>query len=401
MQKKPLPESRMPELPPRILLGPGPSNAEPRVLRAMMSPVIGYLDPDFMLVLDEVSELLKVVFQTDESITMALSGTGSAGMEAGINSLLEPGDTAILCVCGFFGERMADMAARVGADLVVLRSDWGTPFPAEMLEAELKRRSGVKLVATVHAETSTGVLQPLGDISRLAREYDALFMVDAVTSLGGTAVTVDDLGIDYCYSATQKCIGCPPGLSPAALSLRSHETVRGRKHKPASWYLDLALIANYWGEHVYHHTAPVSMILGLREGLRMVLEEGLEARYARHARTAAALRAGLEALGLDLVVADAHRLDQITPVWIPDGVDDQQVREALLRRHNIEIGRGLGQFSGKVWRVGLMGASSRLENVMALLAALEEILPEAGFEVGAGAGVAAASKALTTSGPTA
>ena len=397
MPKNPLPESKMPELPPRLLLGPGPSNAEPRVLRAMMSPVIGYLDPDFMLVLDEVSELLKVVFQTEESVTMALSGTGSAGMEAGINSLLEPGDTAILCVCGFFGERMADMATRIGANLVMLRSDWGKPFPAEMLEEELRKHEQVKLVATVHAETSTGVLQPLDDISRLAREHDALFMVDAVTSLGGTEVTVDELGMDYCYSATQKCIGCPPGLSPSALSPKGHETVKARKQKPASWYLDLGLIANYWGEeHVYHHTAPVSMILGLREGLRMALEEGLEERYARHARNAAALRAGLEALGLDLVVAAEDRLNQITPVWIPEGVDDLYVRQALLRRYNIEIGRGLGQFAGKVWRIGLMGASCRLENVMALLAALEEILPEAGFEVGAGAGVGAASRAMTT-----
>ena len=363
----------------------------------MMSPVIGYLDPDFMLVLDEVSELLKVVFQTEESVTMALSGTGSAGMEAGINSLLEPGDTVILCVCGFFGERMADMAGRIGANLVMLRSDWGKPFPAEMLEAELKKHERVKLVATVHAETSTGVLQPLGDIARLAQEHDTLFMVDAVTSLGGTAVTVDELGIDYCYSATQKCIGCPPGLSPAALSPKGHEAIRARQQKPASWYLDLGLIANYWGEeHVYHHTAPVSMILGLREGLRMALEEGLEERYARHARHAAALRAGLEALGLDLVVTPEHRLNQITPVWIPEGVDDLYVRQALLRRYNIEIGRGLGQFAGKVWRIGLMGASCRLENVMALLVALEEILPEAGFEVGAGAGVGAASRAMTT-----
>ena len=390
-----LPESAMPVVPPRILLRAGPNNASPRVLQAMMSPIIGYLDPDFMLIVDEVSELLKRVFQTDESLTMALSGTGSAGMEAGLNSLLEPGDTAVLCVNGFFGERMADMADRVGANVVALRGEWGRPFPAEMLEAELEKHSRVKLVAVVHAETSTGILQPLRDLSRLAKEHDALFMVDAVTSLGGCEVAVDRWGIDYCYSATQKCLACPPGLSPVALSPGAHQAVLERKRKPTSWYLDLALIANYWGfDHVYHHTAPVSMVLGLREALRIALEEGLEARFARHRRHGAALRAGLEALGLALVAPEGFRLDQITPVWIPDGVDDAQVRKTLLRGYNIEIGRGLGEFAGKVWRFGLMGESSKPEYVLALLAALEEILPRVGYEVGSGAGVAATSQSL-------
>ena len=390
-----MPESRVPVVPPRILLGPGPSGAEPRVLQAMMAPMIGYLDPDFILIMEEVSELLKRVFQTEQSVTMALSGTGSAGMEAGLNSLLEPDDTVVMCICGFFGERMADMAGRVGANVVTLRSEWGRPFPGEMLEAELKKHPKVKVVTAVHAETSTGVMQPLEDLSRLAKEHDALFMVDAVTSLGGSEVTVDRWDADYCYSATQKCLGCPPGLAPAALSPRAHDAIKARDRKPASWYLDLALIANYWGfEHVYHHTAPVSMILGLREGIRIVLEEGLEARYARHRRNSAALRAGLEALGLELVVAPGFRLDQITPVWIPEGVDDQRVRQMLLREYTIEIGRGLGEFAGRVWRIGLMGASSRQEYVMALLSALEEILPRVEFEVPQGAGVAAASKSL-------
>ena len=261
------PESLMPVVPPRILLGPGPSSANPRVLQAMMAPMIGYLDPDFLLIMDEISQLLKAPFQTEESLTMALSGTGSAGMEAGLSSLLEPDDTVVICVCGFFGERMVDMAGRVGANVIALRSDWGQPFPAEMLEAELKKHAKVKLVAAVHAETSTGILQPLEGLSTLAEEHGALFMVDAVTSLGGSEVTVDRLGIDYCYSATQKCLGCPPGLSPAALSPRGHDIVKTREHKPSSWYLDLGLIANYWGfDHVYHHTAPVSALLGLREG---------------------------------------------------------------------------------------------------------------------------------------
>ena len=396
MAQDQVPESKIPLVPPRILLGPGPSNANPRVLQAMQSQMIGYLDPDFLLIMDEVSQLLKRVFQTEECLTLALSGTGSAGMEAGLSSLLEPDETAVLCVYGFFCERMVEMAGRVGANVVPLRAEWGRPFPAEMLEKELKKHTKVKLVTAIHAETSTGVSQPLEDLSRLAKEHDALFMVDAVTSLGGNEVAVDRWGIDYCYSATQKCLGCPPGLSPVALSPRAHEAVKTRKRKPTSWYLDLSLVANYWGfDHVYHHTAPVSMILGLREGLRVVLEEGLEARFERHRRNAAALRVGLEALGLELVVPSDFRLDQITPVWIPEGVDDDQVRRTLLRAYGIEIGRGLGQFAGKVWRIGLMGDSSKPEYVFALMAALEKILPSMDYEVPQGAGVGAASRALS------
>ena len=236
----------MPQVPPRILLGPGPSMASQRVLQAMMAPMIGYLDPDFLSIIDEVSELLRRVFQTDEALTLALSGTGSAGMEAGLSSLLEPDDTVVMCVYGFFCERMVEMAERVGANVVPLRAEWGKPFPAEMLEDELAKRTDVKMVTAVHAETSVGISQPLEDISRLAKEYDALFMVDAVTSLGGSEVAVDRWGIDYCYSASQKCLACPPGLSPVALGPRAHETVKNRRRKPTSWYLDLALIANYW-----------------------------------------------------------------------------------------------------------------------------------------------------------
>ena len=388
-------ESQMPVVPPRILLGPGPSSAHPRVLKAMMSNMIGYLDPDFLLILDEVSELLKRVFQTEECLTLALSGTGSAGMEAGLTSLLEPDETALICVYGFFCERMVDMAGRIGANVVPLRAEWGRPFPPEMLEEEIRKHPKVKLVTAVHAETSTGVRQPLEDLSRLTKEHDALFMVDAVTSLGGNEVAVDRWNVDYCYSATQKCLACPPGLSPVALSPRALDAVKNRVRKPTSWYLDLALIANYWGyDHVYHHTAPVSMILGLREGLRIVLEEGLEARFERHRRHAAALRAGLEALGMELVAPEGFRLDQITPFWIPKGVDDGVVRQRLLREYGIEIGRGLGQFAGMVWRIGLMGESSKPEYVFALLAALEKILPEVGYEVPRGAGVAAASRTL-------
>ncbi len=396
MTQGPIPDSQIPVVPPRLLLGPGPSNVNPRVLRAMMQPMIGHLDPDFLLILDEVSDLLKRVFQTQDGTTFAVAGTGSAGMQAGITSLLEPGDTVVMCVYGFFCERMVEMAERVGANVVPLRAAWGRPFPVEMLQKELKRHTNVKLVTAIHAETSTGIRQPLEGISGLARDHDAMFMVDAVTSLGGNNLAFDDWGIDYCFSATQKCLGCPPGLSPVALSPRAMDAIESREAPPSSLYLDLALIAKYWGvEHAYHHTAPINMILALREGLRVVLEEGLEARFERHERNAAALRAGLEALGLDLVAPEGSRLAQITPVWIPDGVGDDTVRGMLLREHNIEIGKGFGEFAGRAWRIGLMGESSKPEYALGLLSALEGILPRAGFEVAPGAAVAAASKALT------
>ena len=391
-----LPESKVPQVPRRILLGPGPSNVNPRVLQAMMTDMIGYLDPDFMLIMDEVTELLKRVFQAEEHLTLAVSGTGSAGMEAGLNSLLEPGDTAIVCIDGFFGERLVEMTNRIGANAVPLRADWGAPFPAEMLEAELKSHTNVKLVAAVHGETSTGIRQPLEDLSRLTSDHDALFIVDAVTSLGGNEVAVDRWSIDYCYSATQKCLACPPGLSPVAISPRAQDVMRNRERLPTSWYLDLSLLANYWtSERRYHHTAPVSMIVALREGLRIALEEGLDVRFARHHSNARALWAGLEALGLSLVAPEEYRLDQITPVWIPDGVDDMTVRRTLLSEYSIEIGGGLGDFAGRVWRIGLMGESSKAENVLALLAALEDILPRLEYEVPLGAGVSAARRSLS------
>ncbi|MXY44787.1 MAG: alanine--glyoxylate aminotransferase family protein [Dehalococcoidia bacterium] len=396
MQMSSVPESKVPVMPPRILLGPGPSNTSPRVLQAMMSPMIGYADPEFMVVLDEVSELLRLVFQTEDGLAIALPGTGSAGMQAGLNSLLEPGDTVVICSCGYFGERMADMAERLGANAVVLRGEWGRPFPPEMLEEELGKHDSVKMVSVVHAETSTGVLQPLDEIAALARASGALFMVDAVTSLGGNELNFDALGIDYAYSCSQKCLGAPPGICPVAVGPRALEVIESRTTKPASWYLDLGLIAKYWGpEHVYHHTAPVSMILGLREALRIVLEEGLDDRIARHQLNSAALRAGVSALGLDFLVPESYRLDQITAVNIPDGVDDATVRQRLLREHSIEIGKGFGPFDGSVWRIGLMGESSKAEYLLALLSSLEGILPDEGYEVAQGAAVSAASRRLS------
>ena len=382
-------------LPPRILLGPGPSMVNPRALRAMMQNMIGYLDRDYIPVLDEVAELLKTLFRTEDAATMAISGTGSAGMEAGLASLIEPGDAVVVCICGFFGERMAEMARRFGANVLALRSEWGAPFPEETLEDALRDAGDVKMVAIVHAETSTGVRQPIEGVSRIAAERGAMLMVDAVTSLGGNEVAFDDWRADYCYSASQKCVGSPPGLSPVAVSQRALEYVRARETPPASWYLDLSLNADYWYEpRVYHHTSPVSMILALRESLRIVMEEGLENRFRRHERNAAALRAGLTALGLDMVAADGFQLAQVTPAWIPEGIDEAAVRARLLSDYNMEIGVGLGEFSGRVWRFGLMGESSRPDYVLLALSALEAILPSQGYETAPGAAVAAASAVL-------
>ena len=357
------------DLPPRILLGPGPSMVNPRVLRAMMQNMIGYLDRDYIPVLDEVAERLKALFQTEEAATMALSGTGSAGMEAGLASLLEPGDAVAVCICGFFGERMAYMARRFGANVIPLRSEWGAPFPEEMLEDALRDAGDVKMVAIVQAETSTGVRQPIGGVARLAAERGAMLMVDAVTSLGGNEVAFDEWGADYCYSASQKCIGSPPGLSPVAVSPRALESIRARRAPPASWYLDLSLNAEYWyPPRVYHHTSPVSMILALRESLRIIMEEGMENRFARHERNAAALRAGLAALGLKIIPPEGARLAQVTPVWIPEGIDEAQVRARLLDEYNIEIGVGLGEFGregvalradGRIEPPGLRSARAR------------------------------------------
>ena len=379
-------------IPPRILMGPGPSMAHPRVLQAMMQNMIGYLDPDFITVMDDVVSMLKKVFGTTQN-TLAISGTGSAGMESGLSSLLEPGDRVIMCVYGFFCERMVDMAERIGAEVIPIRADWGKPFPEELLEKALRTHTDVKMVTAIHGETSTGVSQPLEALSALAKQSETLFMVDTVTTLGGNELTVDRLEIDYAYSASQKCLGAPPGMAPVAFSDKSLNRIRDRDTKPSSWYLDLNLLSKYWGEErVYHHTAPVSMLLGLREALSIVLDEGLKERYERHKKNARALVQGLQALGLKTVAPEESRLDQITPVWIPEGVDDDLVRGLLLEEDSIEIGKGLGDFAGRVWRIGLMGESSKKEYVLMLLSAMERILPRAGYEVAVGEAVSAASR---------
>ena len=380
------------KLGPRILLGPGPSDVDPRVLRALSAPTIGHLDPDFIAVMNDTVELLRYVFQTENQLTLPMSGTGSAGMETVLVNLIEPGDRVIICIAGLFGQRMAEIAARCGAMVEVVQTPWGRIIePEEVRKAFAKGPS--KLLAIVQAETSTGVLQPLDEIIRLAHDNGALVVVDAVTSIGGVELRVDDWGIDACYGGTQKCLSCPPGLAPVTLNEAARRVVTGRRTKVQSWYLDLNMIQNYWGqERFYHHTAPVNMIYALREGLRLVQAEGLAERYARHRRNAEALHAGLAAMGLALAAQEGHRLPSLTTVAVPSGVDEARVRLDLLNGFGIEIGGGLGELKGKVWRVGLMGYSSTRRNVILFLSALEAALRAQSFRVPAGAGAAAAEE---------
>ena len=381
--------------PNRILMGPGPSNIHPRVQMAMLAPIVGHLDPYFITVMEDTVELLRSVFRTENRLTFPISGTGSAGMEASFDNFLEPGDVAVVGVNGLFGERMVENALRTGARVIQIPADWGRTIEPEAIEAALKAEKKVKLIAVVHAETSTGVLQPLGDISRLARQYETLFLVDTVTSLGGQEVAVDDWGIDICYSGTQKCLSCPPGLAPFTANEKAISTITARASKVHSWYLDISLLSSYWStSRFYHHTAPISMIYALHEALALVVEEGLEARIQRHLRNGTALQAGLEAMGLQLHAQEGNRLSALTTVRIPEGIEDPKVRQRLLNEFGVEIGGGLGPLKGQVWRIGLMGYSSSAENVLLLLSALEKILTAEGYRMQAGAGVAAAIQSL-------
>jgi alanine-glyoxylate transaminase/serine-glyoxylate transaminase/serine-pyruvate transaminase len=361
----------------RFLMGPGPSDVHPRVLQAMASPMIGHLDPQFIIIMDEVKEMLRRLFKTENHLTFAISATGSAGMETCFVNLLEPGDTAIVCVNGVFGTRMCDIVERCGAKLVRVDAPWGSPIKPSDVKNALEKCSP-KLVAVVHAETSTGVLQPLEEISKMAHAAGALFLVDTVTSLGGTDVRVDEWEIDAVYSGTQKCISAPPGLSPVSFSQRALEAMDKRKTKVQSWYLDLTMVKKYWegAKRVYHHTAPISMLYSLHEALRIIFEEGLEKRFERHKRNHELLRAGLEELGIKFVVEAPYRLPMLNAVSIPAGLDDAAVRKQLLEEYNIEIGAGLGDFAGKIWRIGLMGCSSTPNHVNILLAALRKIMKE-------------------------
>ena len=382
--------------PDRVLLGPGPSNIHPRVQRAMLAPIVGHMDPYCFTIMDDTMNLLRFLFRTKNELTFPISGTGSAGMETGFCNFLEQGDVAVIGVNGFFAERMVENALRCGAEVIKVEAEWGRIIEPEAIENALKAQKKVKLLALVHAETSTGVLQPLTEASRLAKQYEALFLIDAVTSLGGHELAVDDWGIDIVYSCSQKCIGAPPGLSPFTASQAALAAMQARTCKIPSWYLDLSLLSTYWSgsSRVYHHTVPISFFYALHEALAMVTEEGLEARWQRHLRHGSALQAGLEAMGLVLHAQEGHRLSVLTTVLIPSGVDDLRVRQGLLSDFGIEIGGGLGPLKGQVWRIGLMGHSSSNENVLLLLSALEQLLLAQSYPVQAGVGVTAATEAL-------
>jgi alanine-glyoxylate transaminase/serine-glyoxylate transaminase/serine-pyruvate transaminase len=364
--------------PKRVLLGPGPSPVEDRVLEAMAAPVLGHLDPLFLRCMDDIQEMLRYVFETDNRVTVPISATGSAGMEAALVNIIEPGDKVAVCINGVFGERMLDIIERAGGKPVIVRAEWGQAIARKDIEAALE--SNPRALAIVHAETSTGVLQDLNGLAELVHTREALLVVDAVTSLGGHPVGVDRNGIDVCYSGTQKCLGAPPGLAPITFSERALQSIRARTTKVQSWYLDMTMVEKYWGsDRTYHHTAPISMNYALREALRIVCDEGLEARWRRHELNHRALVAGLEAMGLEMNVAPAHRLWSLNAVRVPGGVDDARIRGRLLNDSNIEIGGGLGPLKGKIWRIGLMGSGSSRENVLLVLDALHRALNAEGF----------------------
>jgi alanine-glyoxylate transaminase/serine-glyoxylate transaminase/serine-pyruvate transaminase len=377
---------------PRILLGPGPSDVHPRVLTAMATPLLGHLDPQFLQIMDETQEMLRAAFQTKNPLTFPISATGMAGMETCLVNLIEPGDRMIVCVNGFFGQRMTDVAERSGARVTTIERPWGEINDLQAIR-EVLLRARPKVLGIVHAETSTGAWQPMDELGKICRETDTLLLLDTVTSLGCVPVRLDAWGVDAAYSCSQKGIGCPSGLSPVSFSQRAVDVISRRKTKVQSWYLDLTLLSRYWGEErMYHHTAPITMIYALREGLRLIHEEGLEARWARHLRNHQALKAGLAALGISYTAVEGHQLPQLNAVRIPAGVDDLAVRKRLLSEFGIEIGGGLGDFKGKAWRIGLMGYGSRPNNVLLLLAALEQCLQAQGAKITPGAGVAAAEK---------
>ncbi|MFT4539164.1 MAG: alanine-glyoxylate transaminase/serine-glyoxylate transaminase/serine-pyruvate transaminase [Planctomycetota bacterium] len=366
--------------PTRVLLGPGPSDVDPGVLRALAAPTVGHLDPAFLDIMDEVRSMLRAAFQTENELTMPMSGTGSAGMETCFVNLVEPGDAVLIGINGVFGTRMAEVARRAGAVVTEVHAEWGRAFTPEAFR-EAAAGKAFKVLAVVHAETSTGVLQPIPPLREVADEIGALLLVDCVTSLGGVELRLDEWGVDAAYSGTQKCLSCPPGLSPISFSARAQAALASRKHPVASWYLDLSLIASYWGEErAYHHTAPINMIYGLHEALRLLLEEGLVARHTRHASNSRALVAGLEALGLQHRVPSAERLVPLTPVAIPDSIDDAAVRSYLIRHFGLEIGGGLGPMKGNTWRIGLMGAGSTRRNVSLCLSALRAALEAQGWK---------------------
>jgi alanine-glyoxylate transaminase/serine-glyoxylate transaminase/serine-pyruvate transaminase len=383
--------------PQRVLMGPGPSDVSPRVLEALSRPTLGHLDPVFVAFMDEMKTLLKFAFQTDNELTMPVSAPGSAGMETCFVNLVEPGDKVIVCQNGVFGGRMKENVERCGGVAVMVQDEWGRAVDPQKLEDALKANPDTKVVAFVHAETSTGAQSDAKTLVEIAHRYHCLTIVDAITSLGGTPLKVDEWNIDAIYSGTQKCLSCTPGLSPVSFSTRAQENIRNRKTRVQSWFMDLNLVMGYWGGSVkraYHHTAPINALYGLHEALVILHEEGLENAWARHQNNHLALRAGLEAMGLDFVVPEAERLPQLNAISVPQGVDEAAVRALLLSDYNLEIGAGLGAMAGKVWRIGLMGHASNPRNVRLCLNALDDVLGRLKAPVQCGAAVDAANSRL-------
>ena len=382
------------EAPLRKLMGPGPLDIHPRVYQALTSPVIGHLDPAYLKILDQVGDQLRKVFQTRNRATNAAPGTGTSGMEACVANLVEPGDKVLVCVHGYFGDRLRQMVERQGAEITLIEEEWGKPTEPQRVEAALKA-DAYKVITLVHAETSTGVLQPMDDIVKLADKYGVMILLDTVTSLGGVEVKMDEWGLDAAYSCSQKCIGCPAGLAPVSFSDRALEAVKSRKHPVSSWYLDITLLEKYWGsDRVYHHTSSSTLNYALLEALRLIEEEGLQSRFDRHLENHRALVAGIEALGLEMHVRPEYRLPTLNTVKIPEGIDDLKVRRYLLETFNLEIGGGLGALAGKVWRVGLMGYSSSAENVLFFLSAISRALAIQGHKTDLAAGTNAAMTEL-------
>ena len=383
--------------PVRTLMGPGPSDVHPRILEALSRPTIGHLDPLFVGMMEEVKILLQYAFQTDNTLTMPVSAPGSAGMETCFANLVEPGDKVIVCQNGVFGGRMKENVERCGGVAVMVEDEWGKAVDPQKLEDALKAHPDSRIVAFVHAETSTGAQSDVKTLVSLAHKHDCLTIVDAVTSLGGTPVKVDVWGIDAIYSGTQKCLSCTPGISPVSFNERAQEKIRNRKTRVQSWFMDLNLVMGYWGsgaKRSYHHTAPVNALYALHEALLMLREEGLDNAWNRHQHNHQALKAGLEAMGMGFIVPEADRLPQLNAVSIPQGVDDALVRGRLLNEYNLEIGAGLGALAGKVWRIGLMGHASRAENILLCVAALEAVLSDLGADINTGVALSAVQKAL-------
>jgi len=383
--------------PVRTLMGPGPSDVHPRILEALSRRTIGHLDPAFITMMDELKELLQYAFQTRNIMTMPVSAPGSAGMESCFVNLVEPGDKVIVCQNGVFGGRMKENVERSGGFAVMVEDTWGEAINIDKLEDALKDNSDTKIVAMVHAETSTGAQSDVPSLVKLARTHGCLTIVDAVTSLGGTPLKVDEWEIDAIYSGSQKCLSCTPGLSPVSFSERALEKVRNRQTKVQSWFMDLNLVMGYWGtgaKRAYHHTAPINALYALHEALVILQEEGLQNAWARHQKNHLALRAGLEAMGLTFIVKEDDRLPQLNAVTIPAGVDDVAVRNRLLNEYNLEIGAGLGALAGKVWRIGLMGHASRAENILLCIGALESVLGDLGADINLGVALPAMQRAL-------